>query len=221
MIDLVYPKKCLKCGGRGKYFCDNCRRKSEQIKQICPSCGRPSIGGWLHGRCQGEIERLIVGMRYRGLVSLGLRRVKFGSSWAILDELFEWWWERVGLKLKEMRKDEWLISWIPMHKLKKRKRGFDQAEILAQKLAQKLDLEAVELLERIRQTKPQFGLGEKERQINLKNAFKLKSGGKNSLLAKKVLLVDDIWTTGSTMKNGAKVLEQAGIKKIWGVVVCS
>jgi len=188
-------------------------------KQLCPVCGRASIEGWRHGRCKGEMERLVIGMRYRGLVSLGLRRVKFGSSWAVLDDLFEWWWDEVGGKLKELDKNEWIISWIPMYEKKKKRRGFDQAEILAKKLEVKSGIRMVATLERVRMTKPQFGLKEKERRENLKNAFVVRENSKELVFGRKVLLIDDIWTTGSTMKEGAKVLKRIGVKEVWGVVV--
>ena len=161
----------------------------------------------------------MVGMRYHGIVSLGLRRVKFGSSWAVLDDLFEWWWEKVGEELERLKTEAWVVSWIPMHEVKKRKRGFDQAEILATKLGERLGMRVVALLKRKKKTVPQFGLGEKERKRNLRGAFKIRSGVKKSVLKKKVLLIDDIWTTGSTMREGARVLRKNGVEEVWGVVV--
>ncbi len=219
LIDFIYPKKCFGCGAKGSYFCKSCQLKSPKPKMVCPSCDRLSIGGWRHGCCGGDLERLIVGMKYRGIVSLGLRRVKFGSNWAILDDLFEWWWKEIGEKLRKLQAEEWVISWIPMYEVKKKKRGFDQAEILAKKLGERLGFEVIGLLKRSRLTQPQFGLGIKERQKNLKGAFKIESEAKEVVLKKKVLLVDDIWTTGSTMREGGKVLRENGFEKIWGVVV--
>ncbi len=219
MAELIYPKRCFGCRKRGNYFCEECRSKNPKPRQVCPQCNKASIGGWRHGRCLGKLERLIIGMKYRGLVSLGLRRVKFGSSWAVLDDLFEWWWEEIEGKLEELKNKDWLITWTPMYEEKKKKRGFDQAEILARKLGERINLEVVELLERTRWTQPQFGLKEEERKNNLKKAFKIKIEMRKAVLKKKVLLIDDIWTTVSTMGEGTKVLRENGFEKIWGVVV--
>ena len=153
------------------------------------------------------------------MISSGLRRVKFGSSWAVLDDLFEWWWEEISGELRKLEVEAWVISWIPMHEVKKKKRGFDQAEVLARKLGNRLGIRVVALLERRKKTVPQFGLGERERKKNLKGAFKIRSEIKKTVLKKKMLLIDDIWTTGSTMREGAKVLRKNGVNEVWGVVV--
>ena len=96
---------------------------------------------------------------------------------------------------------------IPMYKRKKRQRGYNQAEILAKCLGKRLQIPVdTKSLVRVRKTIPQKSLGRKEREINLKNAFKTST---NALELKKVLLVDDIYTTGSTLDAAALCLRQS------------
>ena len=107
---------------------------------------------------------------------------------------------------------------IPMYKRKKRQRGYNQAEILAKCLGKRLQIPVdTKSLVRVRKTIPQKSLGRKEREINLKNAFKTST---NALELKKVLLVDDIYTTGVTMDEAAKVLWMAGAEEVHFLVLC-
>lgn len=108
---------------------------------------------------------------------------------------------------------------IPMYKRKKRQRGYNQAEILAKCLGKRLQIPVdTKSLVRVRKTIPQKSLGRKEREINLKNAFKTST---NALELKKVLLVDDIYTTGVTMDEAAKVLWMAGAEEVHFLVLCT
>ena len=112
-----------------------------------------------------------------------------------------------------------MIIPIPMYKRKKRQRGYNQAEILAKCLGKRLQIPVdTKSLARVRKTIPQKSLGRKEREINLKNAFKTST---NALELKKVLLVDDIYTTGVTMDEAAKVLWMAGAEEVHFLVLCT
>lgn len=111
-----------------------------------------------------------------------------------------------------------LVVPIPLHWRRYNWRGFNQANLIAMRLAQNLDLSISKKLQRIRYKKPQTKLKKLERQKNIKNSFVWKGA---SLNKKDVVLVDDVVTTGATMDEAARVLKQNGARKIIGLAVAS
>lgn len=105
---------------------------------------------------------------------------------------------------------------IPLHKARYRKRGYNQASILAKKLSQKLGIPVVEMLERRKNTKSQITLSLEERKTNISGAFTLKCSDKKEAT---VFLIDDILTTGSTLAEAAGVLKRHGYQKVYGVTL--
>lgn len=102
---------------------------------------------------------------------------------------------------------------VPIHKNRRKKRGYNQAELFARELGKLLELPVDgEILVRTKDTTPQKKLDDRERKNNLKKALKI---GKDSVQWKKVLVVDDIYTTGSTVDAAALVLKEAGVEEIY------
>lgn len=107
---------------------------------------------------------------------------------------------------------------IPLHRDKRRKRGFNQAELVARGLGKKLGIPVyTDILIRTRRTKPQKELTDRERRSNLKNAFQLK---KNDVRLKRVILIDDIYTTGSTIDAAASALLEKSAEKVYFLSIC-
>ena len=160
------------------------------------------------------MERLIVGLPYRGLVQDCLKKVKYKSSWEIIDFLF---------KLCNFDLNSGIVTHVPMFTKKARERGFDQAEMIAMLLAKDLrgssSQVSSQVLERMRETRPMFGLKKDERKKNVEGAFKLLNHYTIKTLNQRMILVDDVWTTGSTMRECARVLKRAGVKEAWGVAL--
>ncbi|KKU15033.1 MAG: hypothetical protein UX21_C0007G0035 [Microgenomates group bacterium GW2011_GWC2_45_8] len=204
IIDWIYPRICVGCGREEEYICKDCQKKLAKPEGICPMCCKPSLDGWTHARCRNRagMERLIVGLPYRGLVQDCLKKVKYKSAWEIVSFLF-------GLVKWEM--GEGIITSVPMWREKERGRGFNQAKILAELMGNNVDL-----LERVRETKAQYGLNKEERAENIKNSFRVIS---NNQISKRLILVDDVWTTGSTMRECTKVLKRVGAGEVWGLTL--
>lgn len=222
IIDLIFPKTCVGCKKEGEYICLDCRKKLVIPAPICPTCCKPSIGGWVHPRC-GEncsIDRLFVSLPYRGIVQNCLKKVKYRSAWDILDFLYK-------LHTLDLESQEWLVTSVPMWDKKERERGFNQASILAELTAKQLNATSINTLRRVRETKPMFGLKKVDRKENVQGAFQFNYKSKTNLAARqvlqfsnqKVILVDDVWTTGATMRECATVLKRAGINEIWGIAL--
>lgn len=107
---------------------------------------------------------------------------------------------------------------IPLHKTRKRKRGFNQAQLLAEKLGEILEIPVEKrILERTKKTGPQKELNDVQRRANLKNAFQVRQ---NDVRLKRIVLVDDIYTTGSTIDAAAAVLLEHGAEKVYFLTIC-
>ncbi len=107
---------------------------------------------------------------------------------------------------------------IPLHKTRKRKRGFNQAQLLAEKLGKRLEIPVEKgILERTKKTGPQKELNDVQRRANLKNAFQVRQ---NDVRLKRIVLVDDIYTTGSTIDAAAAVLLEHGAEKVYFLTIC-
>ena len=107
---------------------------------------------------------------------------------------------------------------VPLFRKQKRRRGFNQAELIAQELSRffQIPLEAANLI-KIRKTKSQARLNKEQREVNLKNSFALKNPA--VIAGRKIILIDDVITTGATLEECAKALKQAGAKQVWGLAV--
>lgn len=113
-----------------------------------------------------------------------------------------------------------ILAPVPLHWYRKNWRGFNQTELLGEKIARKLKMKfSPDLLIRTRQTRPQTKLKEKERKVNVCGAFSVNKNSKFKIRNSKILLFDDVWTTGATMQECAEVLKRAGAKKVFGLTL--
>ena len=110
------------------------------------------------------------------------------------------------------------VTWAPLSRKRRRKRGFDQAELLARELGANLSLPVVSLLEKSRHTQPQSSLSDpSQRRANARGAYRLRPKGQ--VEGRRWLLVDDVVTSGSTLGECAYLLKQAGAEKVWCVTL--
>ena len=172
-------------------YCQDCGKRDSFIRQ-----GR---GVWLHrGKGPGAIYRF----KYHN-------KRRYGKVFASEME------RHCGKELKRWDID--LIIPVPLHASRKRRRGFNQAEIFAEELSHLTGIPVRnDLLFRIRRTRPQKRLGENERRQNLQGAFAVK---KTQSLPSNILLIDDIYTTGSTVERCAKMLRLAGAENVYFLTV--
>jgi ComF family protein len=129
-------------------------------------------------------------------------------------EIFNDFGYLMSIFLKKYNFQNFYLTPVPLRKNKLLTRGFNQAEILAQKISLNLQLPIFNKLEKIKDTQDQVGLDSKERLSNLKNAFQVKEKA-----PEKIILVDDIKTTGATLKECAQVLKKAGAKEIIALTI--
>jgi len=222
LLDFVFPKVCLGCGREGAYICKNCLNRLPQLPSLCPICEKPSIDGVTHTRCLSPLalNGLISLWPYQGVVRRALIGLKYKFASEIAKEITVY----LTAKLKHeplLNFTDLILIPIPVHPLRKNWRGFNQAEIVGQSLAKYFGWRfCPDFLLRKKMTLPQTGLEGKERIENIRGVFTLNSSYKPLITNhQSLVLFDDIWTTGSTVKEAAKVLKRSGISTVWGLTV--
>jgi competence protein ComFC len=225
-VNLLFPKKCVNCGKTGSYLCYFCTGEIRQTDLVCPMCERASFGGITHPVCRRRYG--LDGLWSLGIYQDPLRKViqKLKYKWvtecanSLVDLTLDYWVKYPPLIIDLLKKDlgrEWLIVPVPLHAFKQNKRGFNQSALLGSNIAKKLGLEYRDCLIRIINTKPQVSLSLPDRRTNIKGAFKLKD--QSNLEGKSILLIDDVWTTGSTLKECAYILKRASAKRVWALTL--
>lgn len=216
-LDFLFPKRCVSCGKFGSYICRDCYSKIEFIeKPVCPICERQAIGGNTHPGCKkrGGLDGLVVASRYRGPIREAIKQLKYRFSYDLADLLIDLLASQIW---RFDLPNSYILVPVPLHFKRKNWRGFNQAELLAGKIAKKFKVKYLEVLVRSRETRPQVGLMKKERIVNVRSAFDVVN---NSLvLGKNVILVDDVFTSGSTIKEACRVLKRAGADEVWTMTV--
>ncbi|MFH1375603.1 MAG: ComF family protein [Patescibacteria group bacterium] len=214
---MVFPVRCIGCSAEGELLCEECLGKVQlNAEQFCPVCWQPSLGGKVCARCESPLAGLRVAASYERNPELAkaVRTLKYKFSENLAGRLAQ------ILSCSIQQKSyigERVITPVPLHRKRERWRGFNQAELLATAVAEKLNLPLEHLLVRTKNTPQQAKLSKQERLKNLDDAFTLIS--KVTVKNKTVILVDDIASTGSTLFECAKVLEKHGAKEVWGLVL--
>ncbi len=223
-FNFFFPKFCVGCRKVGTYFCEKCIHSIAQSELVCPGCERLSIGGAVHPFCTRTygLDGLWSLGIYQGSLKKAIQKLKYRFVSDIADSLINltirYWVDFHPIFLKQLQNGEqWVIVSVPLHQKRQRWRGFNQAALLAYLFAQKLDLPYQDVLIRKRNTHQQVGLEASKRRSNIKNAFLLKP--KSSIVNRNVLLIDDVWTTGSTLKECCYVLKRGGAKKVWAITL--
>lgn len=222
-LDVLSPPQCAGCGKEGKYVCDNCQIFISENALICPICQKASPFGERHLHCHERhgLDGLTSIWDYDGVVKNILHKIKYDGVFHAVKEIIE---RAFGTMANdETRFKDFLsfadlnntcLTYVPIHKKKENRRMFNQSEKIANEMGKYFNLETIKLLEKIRETESQTKLTIKERLENVKESFDLKFGLEE--MPKNIILVDDIWTTGATMKECCKVLKKAGAEKVWG-----
>lgn len=211
-LEMIYPCECVLCGKSGVFLCDKCRQGLRLAEQRCGECGKESKSGWTHEKCKKKwgLDGLSVVWDYEDeKVKKIIHEVKFGFNRDLLRELVR------GCEFNVGGKWDFLVP-VPLFWQRKNWRGFNQADILAEEVGKSLGLEVKDVLRRKRKTEQQAKIkSKKERMKNVRGVFEVK--GEEDLKGKKVLIVDDVFTSGATMKECVRVLKKNGVKKVWGV----
>ena len=227
LLNLFFPCFCLGCQKEGVWLCQDCLATLDILENFYCLCIKNPRMMAKPGKCKKCHSRKLSGLYFalpyqeNPLTKNLIQRFKYppylkdlsGSLSALIIKHFL----LSEQNTEEVFKDSALVP-IPLDKNKIKRRGFNQAEEIAENLSEFLKIPLVSNnLIKIKKTLPQVGLSEEERQENLKGAFFCKAP--EEIKGNNILLVDDVYTTGATMEECARVLKKSGAKEIWGIVI--
>lgn len=219
LTDLFFPKVCLGCGFLGSYLCPQCSHKLFLIKKDrCLYCHRDSLFGLTHPSCSKNlsIDGVFSLFYYNELMKKIIKNIKYKLVKNAFDDLFAAIAFQAAERLGFYKKltEGFLIQPIPLHPDRQRKRGFNQAQVIGEFLSKILALPVVDFLERKKATPSLAQMKEKkQRYFKMRGAFILKNS--IQVFRKRIILVDDVVTTGSTVKEAGKILKGAGVDKVY------
>lgn len=226
ILGTLFPKRCVGCRRSGTYFCPECVLNIKQGDLVCPFCERASIGGAVHPVCERRygLDGLWSLGIYENPLRPAIQKIKYKgireTGEILVNVILEYWAKSGCYLLDQIKKDqgqEWVVVPVPLHWTRKNARGFNQANLVGKLLAQKMGLEYAEILKRTKMTKSQVGLDSSERKQNIRNAFCLTNN--QSRITNNILLIDDVWTTGSTLKECCYILKRNGVQKVWALTL--
>jgi len=223
LLDLFFPQFCFNCGLERKYLCQDCQNILDISEYYYCLCKRPQRlpGPGKCKRCQSKkLNGLYFALPYQNyLVKKLIHQFKYQPYIKDLSKtLAVLIITHFKLSNNKPNFSGFILIPVPLEKRKLKLRGFNQAEEIAKELSIFLKIPLMnDVLIKIKETPPQVELSEKEREENIKGVFLVKN--REKIAGQKILLIDDIYTTGSTMEECAKVLKEAGAKKVWGVAI--
>ncbi len=225
-IDLLFPRRCPVCDGivmpKGSLICGECVKKLSFVRDpVCKKCGKEIISpdveycfDCVRHKRTFEYGRALI--NYDEKAGKSMAKIKYRNKREYLDFYGEAVCVRYGMVISRMRAT--VLVPVPVHPSRKRVRGFNQAELLARRIGAHLEIPVCsQILVRNRKTMPQKGLDPRGRLKNLEQAF---SAGEIPKGVEGVILVDDIYTTGSTIEACTRALKRAGIKRVFFLTIC-
>jgi ComF family protein len=213
LVSLVAPHSCILCGQEGQVFCERCAGKTVIVKQpTCYRCNRLSDYGQTCASCRPstQLSGVVVAAYYGGPVKELIHELKYErarASAAVLARM-------LASGLQDMRFD--LVTAVPTDPARRRVRGYNQAELVAKAISKETGLPYVDVLLRVKPIH-QVGAHRSLRLEQIKGAFM--SHKELFIKDARVLVVDDVVTTGATLAECAEVLKKAGAKQVWGAAV--
>jgi len=213
ILNVLYPKYCLLCLREGLYICARCKTLLQYYNgPCCPVCKGllRSQKYFIHKICKkhSNLDGLFPLIHYdcRSKIILGEAKYKYAQEVLVeIADMLKPIYSNLPFKI------DYLVP-VPLSREKKNYRGFNQSEVIAKAIGWKYK----NILQRLRDTKSQAISNRSERITNLKNAFIIDPFYK--IKDKNIVLIDDVYTTGSTLEECAKILKEAGASKVVAVV---
>ena len=200
LVGVLFPPKCV--------LCRKLLRKDEL--DLCREC-RETVPAYPFGKRKGQfLDSFAAVWYYERNVRSSLLRFKFRGA----RHYAAAYGRLLAMKLQSGYPEGFdVLTWVPVSSLRKLRRGYDQVELLAKVVGRELDMTPVPLLRKIRHNRPQSRIhGEAERRANVLGAYRVRNGA--DISGKRVLLLDDILTTGATAGEAARMLKTAGAGEV-------
>lgn len=216
LLNFVFPPVCANCKKPGNLLCADCLAEITRLNEpICAHCGRVVIKKT--ERCSAclktplyPLDPVRASVIFTGPIPTIIHQLKYNGYFGLakpLADLMADAWQKWQMPVD-------LVVGVPLHSHREKMRGYNQSDLLAHHFCKQVNLvEDRKALQRVRNTSPQVGLSANERLVNVADAFvadPLKVAGKH------ILLIDDVCTTGSTLKAAAEALMTVGAKRVSG-----
>lgn len=235
LLGLIYPRACYGCESsmveQEGWLCEKCLDQLHPItRPLCDICGQPFSGDLMADfECSNCADRYMqfdfarAGYQSKDLARVLVHRFKYNDQFFLARLLGEMLNETLNdPRIADSDEDaEWVLVPVPLHSRRLREREYNQAEELCRVVSRLRGLQMVNALRRTRYTRKQAMLERSERLTNLRGAFTIspKARERNSIAEKRVLLVDDVLTTGATASECAQTLSDAGALKVVVITV--
>ncbi|MBC7236147.1 MAG: ComF family protein [Chloroflexi bacterium] len=215
ILDLVFPPYCVACRRVGAWLCADCLAEVAPLDPSrCPTCGRATPWPGICPSCR-QTSSYLVGLYALSAHRYPLREAVHALKYQgvrvlapLLGRLLAEYWQRQGAHVD-------LALPVPLHPRRERWRGYNQSCLLAACFASNAGLPLGKgLLERTRETRAQVGLSAKERWANMEGAFAVRAASQAAIVGQRVLLIDDVYTTGATLEACAQALLHAGAETV-------
>lgn len=226
LLSLIYPERCTICDEVIDYnsegICEDCRKKVKIIDNRCYKCGKQLASETMQycADCQNRKHKYDRGYSlyvYNDDIKNSIYRFKYANRRRYAKFYGREMAIHLGNEIRNFKPDA-LIP-VPLYRKKLEKRGYNQAALLAEQIGRQLDIPVLEdIIVREKDTQPLKLLRPEERQKNLEKAFKM---GNNDVKLNSIVIVDDIYTTGSTINEISGVFRAAGVNKIGFVSLAS
>lgn len=225
--DILFPKYCFGCSKIGVYICLFCQKRLQTLHfDICPYCRKKSYFGLTHPACKREngIDGLKSIYRYNDVVKKIILQIKYRL---VSDAIAEFMavvphHKKEELLFYRQLSHSFIFIPIPLHEKRLKKRGFNQSYEMAVFFSQMLQFPIDrDLVIRKKQTKPQVAfVAPKDRYLNIVGAFALADCvSEDRIKNKQFIIFDDVWTTGWTIREAAKVLKKHGATKVFALTM--
>jgi len=199
LLDLIYRKRCYFCGNskHSLKMCPNCYEKLE-FASFLPNRIIDGVNIYCAGTYNKELQKLIRGVKYHKQRELAYYQAKF---------MYDYF-----CTIEELSQKEFELVPVPLHSNRIKKRKYNHMELVCEEFSKLSGFPYnFELIKRVKDTKPQYKLNRKERMLNLHKAFEV---NKEFISGKRILIIDDICTTGSTFEEMINTLKSSGVNEI-------
>ena len=227
LLSLFYPPHCAKCGAdtaAGVHLCAACGAEARRIEPpFCQHCSEPFAGAmdasFVCSRCGGQpnhFDCAIARYQSKGVVRDFIHRFKYERQFYLRHPLADWLAETLEDERIRAHPFDGFVP-VPLHPARLRERDFNQAAVLSELIARRAGKPVLHAIRRLRYTTTQTRLERHQRMENLRNAFCVRHTA--LVQSRHLILVDDVFTTGSTVDECARVLREAGAASVRVVTV--
>lgn len=228
IISLLFPISCISCEGirENAYLCSQCRKKLTPHLEECHLCHKkfPHYQTCFNCIWTTPLQWVIVCFSYKSYLKKLILTLKFWLRYTVADFLakrLEFIILSHPILSEELRKWTIYISSVPSHRWRRRRiKGYNQSELLAQCIALHLHIKYISLVKKKSHTRSQTSLSRQKRRTNLWSAFAYSANQHINITNETIIIIDDIITTGSTLTHVAKVIKSHHPKvNVWGAVL--